>query len=46
MLERVEEVVEKVVKFHDESERNLTTLEEETLEAEERHRKDNQEFLR
>lgn len=45
VIERVEEVVEKVLKIQEESERNFTTMEEKMLEAEERRRRDNQEFM-
>ena len=45
VVERVDDVIEKVIQFQEDSERNFMRLEEQMLEAEERRRKDNQQFM-
>ena len=44
-MEQMEELVDKMVKLQEESERNYVKLEEKMLEMEERRQKDNQEFM-
>ena len=44
-MEQMEELVDKMVKLQEESEKNYIKLEEKMLEMEERRQKDNQEFM-